>query len=268
MQITVVTDNCLFMGTHHYYAEHGLCFYIEADDKRFFFDVGNSGLFSENAEKLNVDWKNVDGIILSHSHHDHTLGLGKYLDFPSERKLDLYAHPGALHRVCYEGKNIGCSYSEQQLSSVFNIHLSEEPMQITPHLLLLGEIPTSVDFEPRYALGVCEDTGEADYIREDTALVYTTTDGIYIITGCSHSGICNIIAYAKKMTGIDNIKGVIGGFHLTQIDERSLKTIAFLKAEGIQDFYPCHCTAFPVRAKMFQALPVNDVGVGLVVNWK
>ena len=40
-----------------------------------------------------------------------------------------------------------------------------------------------------------------DIIDDDTALAYVTDAGVYIITGCSHAGICNIIQYAKAVTG-------------------------------------------------------------------
>ena len=64
----------------------------------------------------------------------------------------------------------------------------------------MGQIPDTMDFENRKLMGEIEIDGKYkdDYIMDDSALLYDTEDGIYIITGCSHSGICNIIEYAKK----------------------------------------------------------------------
>lgn len=60
----------------------------------------------------------------------------------------------------------------------------------------LGEIPTLNDFEQRHGFGSAED--HVDLVLDDTALVYRGSEGLFVITGCSHSGICNIIEYAKR----------------------------------------------------------------------
>lgn len=63
---------------------------------------------------------------------------------------------------------------------------------------------------------------------DDTAIAYKSENGIYIITGCSHSGICNIIEHAKKVCNDNRVLGVIGGFHLFSINEQLEKTIKYL----------------------------------------
>ncbi len=47
-------------------SKHGLSLYIEANSRKILFDVGASGLFLENAKKLNVDISEVDYLIISH----------------------------------------------------------------------------------------------------------------------------------------------------------------------------------------------------------
>ncbi len=64
---------------------------------------------------------------------------------------------------------------------------------------------------------------------DDSALVYKGNKGLFIITGCSHSGICNIIDYAKKVCQEKRVYGVIGDFHLFEKNERLEKTIQYLK---------------------------------------
>jgi len=102
---------------------------------------------------------------------------------------------------------------------------------------------------------------------DDTALVYQSENGIYIITGCSHSGICNIIEYAKQVCNDNRVLGVIGGFHLFEVNEQTNKTIDYLNQNNLKELYPCHCTSFAVRAEMHKILPVKEVGVGLELNW-
>lgn len=81
----------------------------------------------------------------------------------------------------------------------------------------LGEIPTLNDFEQRHGFGSAEDP--VDLVLDDTALVYRGSEGLFVITGCSHSGICNIIEYAKKVCGEAKVQGVIGGWHLFKVDD-------------------------------------------------
>ena len=56
-------------------AEHGLSIYIETEDRKIIFDTGQSGLFLQNSEKLGVNIENIDSLVLSHGHYDHTGGL-------------------------------------------------------------------------------------------------------------------------------------------------------------------------------------------------
>ena len=89
-----------------------------------------------------------------------------------------------------------------------------------------------------------------DYVDEDTQLVFKHKNGeISIITGCSHNGICNIMSYAKKVTGIDNINCVVGGLHLQSPSEYLLSsTLDYVKKANIKNFYACHDTDFSKQA--------------------
>jgi 7,8-dihydropterin-6-yl-methyl-4-(beta-D-ribofuranosyl)aminobenzene 5'-phosphate synthase len=140
---------------------------------------------------------------------------------------------------------------------------------VSKNITFLGEIPQINSFEERNVIGkqLNGSNYEENYVLDDTALVYKSTKGIYIITGCSHSGICNIAEYAKKVTGENRILGIIGGFHLFEVNGQVHKTIEYLEKNNIRELYPCHCTSFKVRVEMYEALPVQEVGVGLEVCW-
>ena len=124
-------------------------------------------------------------------------------------------------------------------------------------------------YEKRYAVGRAQRGVEIedDFVMDDSAVAYETKDGIYIITGCSHSGICNIIDYAKKITGKNKVLGIIGGLHLFEDDERAKKTIDFICEENIGELYPCHCTSFKVKALLDRKITVHETGIGLVLEW-
>lgn len=53
-----------------------------------------------------------------------------------------------------------------------------------------------------------------DFVNGGTAIVYKSEKGVFIIIGCSHSGICNIIEYVKKICKDNRIYGVIGGLQI------------------------------------------------------
>ena len=96
---------------------------------------------------------------------------------------------------------------------------------------------------------------------------HESTDGLFIITGCSHSGICNIIEYAKRVCSNARIAGVIGGFHLFADDKRLAQTVDHLAAQNMTHAYPCHCVSLIAKAKMLSAgLPVEEVGVGMAIE--
>ncbi len=101
---------------------------------------------------------------------------------------------------------------------------------------------------------------------DDSAIVYQGKDGLFIITGCSHSGICNIIEYAKEVCNEQKIVGVIGGFHLFKLSERLTRTIDYFQKNGIEELYPGHCVSFKAKAERHMSIPVHEVGVGLKIE--
>ncbi|WP_319370389.1 MBL fold metallo-hydrolase [uncultured Ilyobacter sp.] len=124
----------------------------------------------------------------------------------------------------------------------------------------MGEIPRKKDFESKSTPFKLEN-GQNDFVLDDSALVVTTEKGLIVIPGCSHSGICNIIQYAKQVTGLDRVYAVIGGLHLMKLDSCTYKTIDFFKKENISIFYPIHCTNKIVVDEILHLLNNTDVRI-------
>ena len=246
---------------------HGLSQYIETAHHRILLDMGRNGDFIANAETLGVDLAAVDIAVLSHGHNDHSGGLQYLVD--RNRKLPLLCHPETFaYREDEEGLPIGSPLEIDEVKKSYRPEYSRKPVQISEHLFYLGQIEEHVPFERRYAIGRKKDGGtmKADFIFDDSALAYKGRDGIFIITGCSHSGICNIIEQAKTVLNDDRVIGVIGGFHLFNIDERLEKTIAYLKENRISRLYPCHCVSLAAKITMAGDLAIQEVGVGMVLD--
>lgn len=267
MKITILVDNNTFID-RYYYGEPAVSYYIETEGKNILFDTGYSDVLLRNADLMGIDLKDVDEIVISHSHNDHTRGLQFLNEAMDLSNMELTAHPDCFIRKYCDGLYIGPPYVGDEIENIVKFRPSAGVKKITERLLFLGEIPRINDFENQTPIGVAEVDGSLvdDYNRDDSALVYKSEDGIFVITGCSHSGICNIVEYAKQICGEERILGVLGGFHLFEDDAQLERTIAYMESNQVQMLYPCHCVSLRARAKMMERLPVTETGVGLVVE--
>jgi 7,8-dihydropterin-6-yl-methyl-4-(beta-D-ribofuranosyl)aminobenzene 5'-phosphate synthase len=278
MKLSVLLDNNTLID-RYFLGEPGVSYYIEADGKKILFDVGYSDAFIRNAQKLRIDLLDVDIIVLSHGHLDHTWGLFPLIQHFTEaifekRKVKhprLVAHPGVLASKKYRDiPEMGSLLSEDKLGSYFDLQFCREPMHLTDRLIFLGEIIRTTDFEAQEPIGLTVEGGKSvdDFLLEDSAIVYQSAKGLIIITGCSHSGICNIVEYARNVCGDPRVVDIIGGFHLLNPSKKQIRgTIEYLKAINPECIHPCHCTDLNSKIEMSGSLKIKEVGVGLVLEY-
>ena len=266
MKLTVLCDNNTFID-NYLLGEPALSFFIENNDDKILFDLGYSNVYKQNAKKLSIDLSKVEAIAFSHGHDDHTKGL-KYFDFNS--KPTIYFCNGCFDKKMSDGIEISAPYSLDEMKKKFKMKQTDKPFEISENLFYLGHIPRVTDFEKANPNLLTFKGKEwiVDSFTDDTAMVYDGENGLTVITGCSHSGICNIISYAKSLFG-KPVKQVIGGFHLLELNKDAEKAIKFLKKEKIEELYPCHCTGLHVKSEMIkQGLNEFDVWSGLVLEIK
>ena len=130
-------------------------------------------------------------------------------------------------------------------------------------VMISGEIPRVTKFEKGFSLQYKEKDNENDLIPDplvcdDQALIMNVRNkGLIILTGCGHAGIINTIKFAKKVTGIERIHCVIGGFHLSGQDyEDSIPlTLAELTKVDPRYIVPCHCTGWKATNKIIDMMP-------------
>ncbi len=268
MKLKVLVDNNTYID-QYYCGEPAVSYYIEDEDVRILLDVGYSDLFIKNSNALGVDLQRINTIVISHGHDDHTRGLKYYFEQNYKNRISIFAHPDAFKEKIIDNIKICSPILRKELKEKCNLVLSKEPKKVSKHITFLGEIPQMNNFEKRKPIGKqnVDENFIDDYVMDDTALAYQSEKGIYIITGCSHSGICNIVEYAKEVCKDNRVLGIIGGFHLFEVSEQVTKTIDYLKQNNIKELYPCHCTSFAVRAEIHKTLPVKEVGVGLEIEW-
>ena len=255
MNLSVLTENT---ASAYFTAEFGLSYFIEQDGENILFDTGPTDVFLKNAKKLEIDINKTDLVVLSHGHWDHGNGL-KYLN---DKKL--LCHPEAFKKRYHKQEHsyIGLELSSDEIKQKFNLTTSSKPYSITENIWFLGEIPRLNDFESRTTSFV-DDDDKDDFVPDDSALAIIEKDELIVITGCSHSGICNIVEYAKEITGIKNVNTVMGGFHLKTIDDQTRKTILYFKQQKIKNILPSHCTRLPALAAFYNEFKIRHVQAGM-----
>jgi 7,8-dihydropterin-6-yl-methyl-4-(beta-D-ribofuranosyl)aminobenzene 5'-phosphate synthase len=259
MKLYVLSENSASPG---FLAEHGLSYYIEFNNKKLLFDTGASDVFMKNALKLNVNLQEIDLIVLSHGHWDHGNGL-KFI-----KNKPLTVHPDAfIKRYRKSGKeNIGIDLSLNEIINKFSVNFASKPFYINENIIFLGEIPHTFEFEERET-AYYKENGDNDDIKDDSALVLIKNNELIVVSGCAHSGICNIIEYSKELTGISKINTVIGGFHLKKQNYQTKKTIEYFNDNAVKNILPSHCTELPALSMFFNEFKIKHVKSGMIFNF-
>jgi 7,8-dihydropterin-6-yl-methyl-4-(beta-D-ribofuranosyl)aminobenzene 5'-phosphate synthase len=241
--------------------EYGFACLVEVDGRKLLFDTGSARALFANSQALGIRLEEIEDVVVSHGHFDHTGALLPLLEEYGPKKI--YAHSRLLLPRLFslhngKLKKIGSPFSREQLDQagaefVFMDGFSE----IWPRVYISGEIPRTNDFEDAGGDFRLEWGGQVldDKLVDDMALIIDHPRGLIIISGCAHAGIVNIIAYATLMTGKSRILAYIGGTHLmTASVSRIDKTIAALKTYSIEKLIVAHCTGFQAAARLYSEL--------------
>lgn len=261
LKITVLTEN---VAGSKFLAEHGLSYLIDIDGEKILFDTGHTDVFLINAEKLGIDiHTEVKTVVLSHGHWDHGGGL-QYLE-----NKNLITHPSSFLKRFGKSnpRPVRLKLSKKEIQQKFRLTETKSHYQISNNLFFLGEIPRLNNFESQTTAFEFEN-GEDDFVPDDSALAAIVNNELVVITGCSHSGICNICEQAKKATGISKIKAVIGGFHLKLKNRQTIETINYFKKNNVEKLYPSHCTELPALAAFYEEFKIEQVKTGMILEFQ
>jgi len=258
VRITTLSENTAHMGD--FLGEWGLSILAETDEARVLLDTGKGVSAVYNADTLGIDLGNIDSIVLSHGHYDHTGGLREILR-RMRKEVEVIAHP-VIWQTKYarrEGepdRYIGIPFQQNELESLgARFHLTVQPVNITSTVMTTGEIPMVTAFEEvDSALFIKEGTAwQPDKVMDDQALIVKTEQGLVIILGCAHRGIINTLYHAQQLAGAERIYAVVGGSHLINASEERLwQTISALRELRVQRLGLCHCTDLPAATVLSQ----------------
>ncbi|MFO7773042.1 MAG: MBL fold metallo-hydrolase [Dehalococcoidia bacterium] len=256
IRITTLTENTA--GVTNLLAEWGLGILIEADGHRVLLDTGQNFSAAYNAVALGVDLPQIDKIVFSHGHFDHTGGL-PYILRMMRRQVDIIAHPDIwaakyARRPEEDERYIGVPFPRELAEGLgASFHFTREPVWISENIVTSGEIPMLTQYEEIDPILYVKENGElkADPLWDDQAVFLKSEKGLLIILGCAHRGIINTVRHAQKLTGVEHIYAIIGGTHLISASPRRLDlTIAELLRSGIQRLGVSHCTGLPASAML------------------
>ncbi len=274
MQLTFLVENNSLIGTT-FLAEPALSILVQDGETKVLFDAGYSDAFLKNAHQMGLDMLHLDWIVLSHGHFDHTWGLDILIRhyFEAERSKQDMSRPRLLaHPEAFVTKRkgaipeLGMLLAENKLNTQFELTLSTEPVWLTKRLVTLGEIERVHDFENPPPLGerMKPDGPVPDYLPDDTAMAYVTDKGLVVISGCAHTGICNTVEQARRVTGVDKVHTVLGGTHLlAESPDRLDPTTDYLAALDLEALYACHCTDLTAKISLARKCPLREVGSGV-----
>lgn len=191
---------------------------------------------------MEVDVGSAGTLVISHGHFDHTGGLPDLMRV-ARKGMRLVAHPGAFERkIDEEGKDVGSPVGVDELGSFFDLHLFTESHRIERDVYLLTGIERKYEDPGTVVFHFVDGIRQPDPVMDDSSLALKTDRGIFIITGCGHAGVMNIVNEAREQLG-DDVYGLAGGLHLLEASEgRIFSVIASLRKLGLKKVYPCHCT--------------------------
>ncbi len=257
VRITTLSENQATFGC---LAEWGLSMLLEADGIKVLLDTGMGIAALHNADHLGVDFSDLDAIVLSHGHVDHTGGLRAVLQ--RSGPVRVVAHPQVWESK-FSGREgppyteIGMPFSRAELEELgADFLLSREPVHLSPRLVTSGEVPMHTDFEA-VDDGLLHSSAEgptADPLVDDLSLAVRMDDGLVAILGCAHRGPINTIEQLRRAAGEPRVRAVVGGTHLVHAsDERIRTTIDRFRELGVTTVACSHCTGFRAEAMMYEA---------------
>ena len=253
LKVTVLVEDTVNMKKPDLIAKHGLSLLLETKlagvESKFLMDAGpGPDIALRNADMIDIDMKKIDSIMLSHGHYDHTgalLAILKHID----HSIPIIAHPDVFNpKFAYKPAltTIGMDFDRPDIRAVGGeLLLARDSIVLLNGVISSGEILRKTSFEEVKGFWTVERNNFIkDNVLDDQALFINVREkGLVILTGCAHSGIINTVRHAKRVTGINDIHAVIGGFHLGQADNvRIQKSIEELEKIDLKKIYPCHCT--------------------------
>jgi len=266
MKITTIVDNIVYDGK--LVAEHGFSIYLNDDNYKVLFDTGQTDILINNAEILKVDLSDIDAVVISHGHYDHTGGLQAFCKVNSKAKI--YIKPQALLEK-YNGtdKYIGIPFNTELIKDRFVF--VEIDVHLTNNIVIVSNIKISKAKDTHFKKMLIKNDNLfcSDTFEDELFIAVKNENGLVVITGCSHRGITNIAETTEELFSMP-ISYMIGGFHLkNEKITKVIEVIELLNTKNVDTIVLAHCTGvemFKVITETFKGKVIyNFIGNKLVI---
>ncbi|MFE9868792.1 MBL fold metallo-hydrolase [Streptomyces sp. NPDC005506] len=254
-------------------AEHGFSALITVRrgerETTLLFDAGLSPTaMVSNADRLDIDLTNIQGVVLSHGHFDHAGGLVGLAGRLGPSRMPMVLHPQVWTRrrlvVPHGGAQELPTLSKRALTSEgFEVIERRQPsLLVDDSVLITGEVDRTTEFEhgmppPHQAWTGTQWRHDPLVIDDQALVVHLRGHGLVVLTGCGHAGAINILRQAKRLTGVDDVHALIGGLHLggPAFEPVIAPTVAALTDLAPDLIAPGHCTGWRAQHALAAAFP-------------
>jgi 7,8-dihydropterin-6-yl-methyl-4-(beta-D-ribofuranosyl)aminobenzene 5'-phosphate synthase len=234
--------------------KHGNAFYLEFDNEKILFDTGSRGdILLHNMKLLRISPNDINIIVFSHGHDDHTLGLESFLIAREKKeKVAIIAHPNVkepkfLNFLKWRISYIGFPKLNTSLESKIDYIFKKDSYQINPYLFTTGEIIERPYMDGTAKYMVHKEAGKwiKDPLLDDISLVLKTKNGLVLICGCCHAGLLNTCEHVSSMYN-ERILAILGGTHMILFSKKKLREVANILKEKYDTplLYLNHCTGY------------------------
>ncbi len=235
-------------------SEHGLSLYVETENHKILFDTGKTDLFIQNAEKLNIDLKEVDTVVISHGHYDHLGGLIHFLNTNQKAKVHLKKEIFDYQYFSVrqdDKKQIG--YPPDLIEYENRFEFLTNACTVSDNLIFIANIDKNYPLPKGNKILFKQKNNRLihDNFQHELIFAIKTKNGLIVFCGCAHNGILNTVSTVQRFLPNETINSVIGGFHLidqNQFFETETESELLFIAEELKrltpetTYYTGHCT--------------------------